>query len=243
MSLAGADDRGKNSGGAGGNALEVRSTDPAVGKTHSETPHAHQAASQRLTRLIERSVRGDARASEELWRTVYEQLRVIARRTLRNESQTPCQPTTLVHEAYLRLVGARGLSFRNRRHFFGAAARAMRQILVDESRRRRSLKRGGGQNVIPYEDSPAALNCEQDARTPSSRLDALDLIALSEALDRLEAQDARLAEIVNLRFFGGLTVDETAELLGLSPRTVASDWAFARAWLSRELRAQGGTRA
>lgn len=196
-----------------------------------------------LTRLIERSADGDAVAAEELWRAVYGHLRDIAQRQLRRESYRTCQPTTLVHEAYLRLIGSQPMPFRNRRHFFGAAARAMRQILVDESRRRQALKRGRGRAAVRMHDSSWVIDCEQDGRTPSSRLDALDVLALNEALERLEARDSRLAEIVHLRFFGGLTVEETAELLGLSPRTVASDWAFARAWLSRELATRTGTRA
>lgn len=243
MASSGADhgeDRAERAfGSASGRPLE---SGPAADET-SRACSQSGAPQRPLTRLIQLSADGDPGASEELWRAVYQQLRMIALHQLRHESDHPCQPTTLVHEAYLRLIGSQRLDFRNRRHFFGAAARAMRQILVEESRRRRTLKRGGGRKPLSYQDPSAAIGCERDARTPSSQLDMLDLIALSEALDRLEAHSPRLAEIVHLRFFGGLTIAETAELLGLSERTVASDWAFARAWLSRELATRTGTRA
>jgi RNA polymerase sigma factor (TIGR02999 family) len=134
------------------------------------------------------------------------------------------QPTALVHEAYLRLVGPGEVTWENRAHFFGAAARAIRRILTDHARARDSAKRGGGRSRLSVEDLRIA--------APEA---GVDLLALDEALNRLAELDAQKCKVVELRFFGGLTAEETALALGVSPSTVARDWQFARVWLQREL--------
>ncbi len=190
------------------------------------------ARAGQATRLLAAAGKGDPLAAEKLWRLVYDELRNLARRYLSSEpSACQLETTTLVHEAFLRLVGNDPAHYHNRRYFFAAAARAMRRILIDDARRRGRAKRGGGRAPVSLEDLPApAMPCSGAGDLPG-----LDLVALGEALDRLEALDARLAEVVYLRFFAGLGVEDTAELLGVSPRTVEKDWAFARAWLKREL--------
>ena len=156
---------------------------------------------------------------------VYDELRARARAYLRGErSDHSLQPTALVNEAYLRLVSGAPVDWNGRTHFFAAAAVAMRRVLVDHARRRNSAKRGGGLRRVEL-DEPIAASGEPD----------VDLLALTRALDRLEALHARHARIVELRFFGGLTVPEVAAALGLSTTTVEEGWAFARAWLAREL--------
>ena len=187
-----------------------------------------------ITQLLASAGRGDESAQEKLWLLIYEELRGMARRELGNEAPgRTLQPTALVHEAYFRLVANNEIQWTDRRHFFGAAARAMRQILVDDARKRKSLKRGGERS-----DPPSAFGASSSplARSPAVfESDPTEVLAIHEALDRLEQHDPRKTEVVMLRYFAGLTVDETAEALGVSPRTVDSDWSFARAWLYREL--------
>ncbi len=137
------------------------------------------------------------------------------------------QATALVHEAYARMVGAGDRSFENRRHFFFAAAEAMRRVLIDHARSKSALKRGGTRRRIEMDISAIADLAESGKSE--------EIIALDEALHRLEEQRERVARVVKLRFYGGLSVNETAEMLGVSPRTVELDWSFARAWLFREL--------
>lgn len=178
-----------------------------------------------VTRLLEAAHRGEAGATEELLPLVYEELRRLARGQMRGEAaggQT-LQATALVHEAYLRLVGDADVQWQNRGHFFGAAARAMRRILVERARSRGRLKRGGDRERV--EIDPGVLE----------GAGATDLVGLDEALNRLEAEDARKAEVVMLRYFAGLSIEETAAAMGLSPATVKNEWTFARAWLKREL--------
>jgi len=156
---------------------------------------------------------------------VYQELRQMAHRQLLRESaHATLDTTTLVHETYLKLVGDRQTPMRNRRYFFGAAARAMRQVLVDAARRRQSLKRGAGVRPSTFDD----------ARVAAEDL-AAEVVDLDEALRRLAVDYPRQADVVECRFFGGLDVEETAEALDLSPRTVKRDWALAKAWLYREL--------
>jgi RNA polymerase sigma factor (TIGR02999 family) len=158
---------------------------------------------------------------------VYDELRRIARRYIEHEpADHPLQATALVHEAYLRLVNASQVNWQNRAHFFGVSANLMRRILVDYARSHNYLKRGGQAQHLSL-DGDALLSPER----------APDLIALDDALDRLAVVDARKSRVVELRFFGGLTVEETAEVLQLSARTVLSDWSFAKAWLLRALTA------
>jgi RNA polymerase sigma factor (TIGR02999 family) len=180
-----------------------------------------------VTLLLEGAGRGDPRASQALLPLVYDELRRLAERRLAREpAGATLQATALVHEAWLRLVGDDGApgDWGSRGHFFGAAAQAMRRILVERARARRAVKRGGGAaRVTLAEDAWAAPVPDED------------LLALDEALERLSARDERKARVVLLRHFAGLTVEETAAALGVSPATVKSDWAFARAWLAREL--------
>jgi RNA polymerase sigma factor (TIGR02999 family) len=180
-----------------------------------------------VTRLLEAAARGEARAAEELLPLVYEELRTLARRRLAEEPPGhTLQATALVHEAWLRLVGPEGEGepWNGRGHFFGAAARAMRRILVERARRRAGLRHGGALKRVELTENVAVGDEE-----------SLDLLALDAALVRLEALEARKAEVVGLRFFAGLSVEEAARALDVSPGTVKNDWNFARAWLHREL--------
>jgi RNA polymerase sigma factor (TIGR02999 family) len=157
---------------------------------------------------------------------VYEELRKLADHYLRQERPDhTLQPTALVHEAYLRLAGIREMELRNRSHFYGAAAQIMRRVLVDHSRQRRAQKRGGpAPAVVPFDE---AIDTPIDGTT--------DLVALDEALGVLEAIAPERARVVELRYFGGLSVGETADYLGVAPATVKRHWAFARAWLFKRL--------
>lgn len=182
-------------------------------------------ASSPLTQLLVAANRGDAAAAARLWAVVYAELHRLAHRQLAGEGRHgSLSATALVNEAYLRLAGHAPVAWANRRHFFAAAAEAMRRIRVDAARQRRRLKRGGGQ-------APEALHADP-AVAPD---DPAELLALDEALCRLEQLDPRRAEVVKLRYFVELTVDETAAVLDVAPRTVDSDWRFARAWLHRAL--------
>jgi RNA polymerase sigma factor (TIGR02999 family) len=164
---------------------------------------------------------------ERLFPLVYQELRRIAHRALRGERTGHTLGTTgLVHEAYLRLVDQTRLEYSDRAHFYGIAARAMRHILVDYARRHRATKRGGAQRMISLDE--AILGVEDRAE---------GLLALDEALSRLEAIDARLGQIVQCRFFGGFTEEETAEVVGVTARTVRRDWLKAKGWLYHQLSA------
>jgi RNA polymerase sigma factor (TIGR02999 family) len=170
---------------------------------------------------------GDQAADSRLIAVVYEDLRRVARRRLRAErAEHSLAPTALVHEAYLRLVDLRRVRWQNRAQFFAIAARLMRQILVDHARAHAAAKRGGPGWKVPLDDAAGAL-------APPD----VDLLDLDTALGKLATIDPRLGELVVLRFFGGLTVEEAADALGLSPATVKRDWTRARAWLFRELQA------
>ena len=168
---------------------------------------------------------GDRAAGEVLLQAVYQELHHQASRAMRLEPpDATLQATALVHEAYLRLVDQRRVVWRNRAHFFGVSAQVMRRILVDQARARLADKRGGGAAHITLGDEV----------TPAED-DALDIVSLHEALERLAAMDPDQARIVELRYFGGLTIEETAEATGVSATTVKAEWAIARAWLRREL--------
>ncbi len=169
---------------------------------------------------------GDQAALAQLLPLVYDELRQIAARALRRErADHTLQATALVHEAYLRLVDQSQAQWQNRAHFFGIAAQVMRRLLVDHARRQHTAKRGGAAPKITLD---AALGVA-DART-------MDVVALDEALTTLAALDPQQSRIVELRFFGGLTIEETAEVVKVSPATVKRDWSIAKAWLYRELR-------
>ncbi|MFN0138363.1 MAG: sigma-70 family RNA polymerase sigma factor [Phycisphaerae bacterium] len=176
------------------------------------------------TRVVELLKRGDGDAAGELLSLLYHQLRDMAARLLAPAGPQTLQPTALVHEAYLHLVGTAPLSFESRAHFFGVAARSMRQIIVDHARQRGAAKRGGDGHRVTLVDSEfatAGIN--------------VDLIALDEAVSKLELLNERHCRVIELRFFAGLSVEESAAALHVSPRTVEMDWRMARAWLFREL--------
>ena len=186
-----------------------------------------------VTRLLLAWSGGDAAASEQLMELVYNELRQLARSYLRRErTDHTLQPTALVHEAYLRLVDDSQIQWQSRAHFFGVAARVMRRILVDHARRQAAAKRGGGlSRDIPLEDVDAI------AATPD--LGGVDLVALDDALRNFGRTYPRQSEVVELRFFGGLSAGEIGAVLQVTERTVLRDWEFARAWLRRELRDRG----
>jgi RNA polymerase sigma factor (TIGR02999 family) len=178
-----------------------------------------------VTALLAGWSRGDRDALSQLLPLVYEELRGIAARQLgRERPGHTLQPTALVHEAYLRLVDQRKVDWQNRAHFFGVSAQIMRRILVDHARRHAAGKRGDGVRCVSIDDAQ---------RVPASN--DLPILALDRALDRLEQVDPGLAKIVELRAFGGLTVDEAAHVLDVSPSTAKREWRTARAWLTREL--------
>jgi RNA polymerase sigma factor (TIGR02999 family) len=181
--------------------------------------------SERVSEILEAAGLSDPEQARELMDLVYDDLRALAASQMRREAPgRTLRPTELVHEAYLRLAGGAPVHWEGRAHFFRVAARAMRQVLVDEARRRRAAKRGGAWRRVTLE-----------ADLVSDGGEERDLLELHEALERLGTMDADLERLVELRFFTGLTLDETAASLGVSRRKAAKDWAAARLWLSREL--------
>jgi RNA polymerase sigma factor (TIGR02999 family) len=178
-------------------------------------------------RLLSRATEGDPRAVAELMPLVYDELRRLAASYLRRErpGQT-LQATALVHEAFVRLIGEKPQHFNNRTHFLAIAALSMRQILVQRARARKAAKRGG---------DPERITLDEQLFAAAAGTAEVDLVALDAALDKLAALDARQAKVVELRYFGGLSVDDVAEALDISPATVKRDWTLARAWLKREL--------
>jgi RNA polymerase sigma factor (TIGR02999 family) len=184
-----------------------------------------------VTELLSAMGAGDQRAAADLLPLVYEELRKLAQARMVREPAQTLQPTALVHEAYLRLVGdADRAKWNGRGHFFGAAAQAMRRIMVERARGQARLKRGGDRRRVTLEDNAVATESGGE-----------DLVALDAALDRLEAHDQRKAQVVMLRYFAGLTVEETAAALDLSPAMIKKEWTVARAWLHRELGRADGT--
>jgi RNA polymerase sigma-70 factor, ECF subfamily len=182
------------------------------------------AATQEVTALLRAWSKGDEDARDALVPMVYAELHRLARLYMSRErpGQT-LQPTALVHEAYLRLVDIRRVRWQDRAHFFAVSARVMRRVLVDIARSRRSLKRAGGLRRVPFDEQVTANEW------------SVSLVALDDALQALAVHDQRKSQVLELRFFGGLDVEETAEALHVSPRTVMRDWNHARAWLSREM--------
>jgi RNA polymerase sigma factor (TIGR02999 family) len=185
-----------------------------------------------VTRILNAIERGDARATDELLPLVYEELRLLAAQKLSHEppGQT-LQATALVHEAYIRLVGDEPQSWNSRGHFFAAAAEAMRRIIIENARRKKTVKRGGARETEPIRAEPLA----EQARD--------DLLALDEALARLAASEPVIGDLVKLRYFAGLTIDQVAEIQGISRRTVIDRWAYARSWLAREIAGGGKARS
>ena len=181
-----------------------------------------------ITRILTAIEQGDPAAADQLLPLVYEELRKLAAHRMANEAagQT-LQPTALVHEAWLRLVGEQNPKFANRAHFFAAAAEAMRRILIDNARRKRTARHGGGQQRVDMEQVQLVSSTDDD-----------QLLAVNEALDKLAARSKPEAELVKLRYFVGMTLEEAAQVLGISARTADNYWAHARAWLFHELKSQ-----
>jgi RNA polymerase sigma factor (TIGR02999 family) len=189
------------------------------------------AVSGEITRLLKRWSAGDSSALERLIPTVYDELQRMAHRYLKRERKQPTlQSAGLVNEVYLRLVDVNNVNWRDRAHFFGVSAQMMRRILVDAARARAAVKRGARAR---HEDHSTAADFDQIPDLSSSR--DRELIAMDEALEQLEQMDPRKARVVELRFFGGLSVEETAAVLNTSHRTVEREWTLAKAWLYREV--------
>jgi RNA polymerase sigma factor (TIGR02999 family) len=181
-----------------------------------------------VTRILESIEHGDLKAADVLLPLVYGELRKLAASKMANEaSHQTLQATALVHEAWLRLVGNGEPQFANRAHFFAAAAEAMRRILIDKARRKKAIRHGGDQQRVELDGVEVAAPGDDD-----------ELLAVNEALDKLAAQNQVEAELVKLRYFVGMTLEEAAEALGISPRTADNYWAHARAWLFREIKRQ-----
>jgi RNA polymerase sigma factor (TIGR02999 family) len=180
---------------------------------------------ERITELLQAIHQGDPNAIQDLFSVVYGELRKMARARMAHERPNhTLQPTALVHEAYLRLLGNDRMRFENRSHFFAAAGEAMRRILIDHARKKSTTKRNAP-GRIALDETMIAQNPTRD-----------DLAVLDEAITRLQHLDRQMSDVLKLRFFVGLTVPETAEALGIAPRTVDRQWAAARAWLTREIR-------
>ena len=188
---------------------------------HQEVPKD----SENITDLLVSYGRGDKESLDKLMPVVYDELRRQAARYLRREQPGhTLQTTALIHEAYVRLVDQRNVQWQNRAHFFGIAAQMMRRILVDHARTKKRAKRGGSDIKVSLDDATVAVKGQD-----------LDVVAVDEALTRLAKIDEQQSRVVELRFFSGLTVEETAEVMGISPATVKRDWSMAKAWLHREL--------
>ncbi len=188
-------------------------------------PLAVPKDAENITDLLVSYGRGDKESLDKLMPVVYDELRRQAARYLRREQAGhTLQTTALIHEAYMRLVDQRNVQWQNRAHFFGIAAQMMRRILVDHARTKKRAKRGGSNIKVSLDDATVAVKGQD-----------LDVVALDEALNRLAKIDEQQSRVVELRFFSGLTVEETAEVMGISPATVKRDWSMAKAWLHREL--------
>ena len=198
-------------------------------RTHADNPMTPESDPQHtVTVLLEAARHGDADALDRLSRLVHAELHHIAERHMQREREDhTLQPTVLVHEAILRLTGSSRTDFNDRIHFYRAASQVMRRVLVDHARARQAAKRGGGLRVT------------LDENLADRSAGDVDMLVLDEALTRLAAAEPRWAQVVELRFFTGLGIEETAEALEISPATVKRDWQFARAWLARELGAGG----
>ncbi len=181
--------------------------------------------SSRVTQLLETFEPGDRHAGEQLFADVYTELRALAARYMHGERQNhTLQPTALVHEAYLKLLGQTRVDWRGRAHFLGIAAQSMRQILVDHARRRGAAKRGGDRHRIALDDN-LVVESHRD----------VDLLALEDALTKLAKLDPRQVQMIELRFFAGLSIAEVAKVMGMSKRSAEREWTMVRAWLRREL--------
>jgi RNA polymerase sigma factor (TIGR02999 family) len=180
-----------------------------------------------VTRILDRVQQGDPAAAEELLPLVYQELRKLAAQKMARElpAQT-LQPTALVHEAWLRLIGTEDVKWNGRAHFFGAAAEAMRRILIDSARRRRAQRHGGGKAKLDIDQIEVAAPVKDE-----------ELLVISEALEKFAARDKQKAELIKLRYFVGVTIEEAAEILGISTATANRWWNYSRAWLYEEIEA------
>lgn len=182
-----------------------------------------------VTRILLKYSEGDEQALEQLLPRVYQELKRLAGSYMRRENANhTLQPTALVHEAYFKLIDQKEVKWQNRAHFFGVAAQIMRRILIDHARGKLAEKRGGDATRVAFDEAYHVTTGQGEEGTP-------DLIALDEAMKKLALIDERQAKVVELRYFGGLNIEETAEALGTSPATVKRDWTLAKAWLFREL--------
>lgn len=178
-----------------------------------------------LTQVLEAASKGDSKAAEELLPLVYDELRKLAAHRMAQESSGhTLQPTALVHDAWVRLVNTQNQTWQNRAHFFSAAAEAMRRILIERARRKQALRHGGGQQRVDILDVDLAVHIDDD-----------QILAVNEALDKLAAQDKLKAELVKLRYFVGMTIEEASQVLGISEPTAKRYWTYSRAWLFREI--------
>jgi RNA polymerase sigma factor (TIGR02999 family) len=192
----------------------------------SGTERTTSVQAHEVTQILNAAHHGDAKAAEELLPLLYQELRQIAAGKMAGEAAGhTLQPTALVHEAWLRLVGGNQQAWPSRAYFFAAAAEAMRRILVEHARRRQSLKRGGEFEREELTESLLVLNAPPD-----------ELLAVNDALEKLAAEDKAAAELVKLRYFVGMTMEETASVLDMAPRSAERLWSYARAWLQREIR-------
>jgi RNA polymerase sigma factor (TIGR02999 family) len=181
-----------------------------------------------VTRVLQSIESGDVKAADELLPLVYGELRKLAAAKMANESPNQTlQPTALVHEAWLRLTGNENVKWAGRAHFFGAAAEAMRRILIDQARRKRAVRHGGGQQRLDVDDLELAAQMKSD-----------ELLAMNEALEKLAEREKNKAELVKLRFFVGLTIEESAKVLGISEPTAKRWWTYSRAWLYQQIQGE-----
>ncbi len=200
---------------------------PVVETASTLSPQARvTGVAGEVTQILAACGSGDPNAADQLLPLLYEELRKLATHKMASESGTQTlQPTALVHEAWLRLVGNENPKFENRAHFFAAAAEAMRRILINNAHRKRALRHGGGQHRVDFNEAELATTSRDD-----------ELLAVNEALDKLAERSRVEAELVKLRYFVGMTLEQAAEVLGISARTADNYWAHARAWLLRELK-------
>lgn len=197
-----------------------------MGHGTADADNAQPKPPEGMTAILAAVDAGDETAAERLLPLVYDELRALARHRMALEpAGHTLQATALVHEAYLRLLGDQPVQWANKAHFFAAAARAMRRILIERARRQKAARHGGGARRITLFEGAAT---EQGS-------EAVDLIALDDALEKLEKQDRQAADLVSLRYFAGLTIEETAQAMGLSPATVKREWNYAKAWLYAEI--------
>lgn len=204
------------------------------------TDQEEKQGSGEVTRLLQRWSDGDASALDALWPLVYDDIRRMAGRQVAGErSAHTLQATALVNEAFMRLAGQRALQWQRREQFLALAAQIMRRVLVDYARQRNAQRRGDGARPFSIHDTWAAQEVEQRQALDAFHDESVDILAIDDALNRLKAVDEPQGRIVELRYFGGLTLEETASVVGISLASVKREWAMARAWLRRELSAHG----